>query len=134
MSLDDILKDLQKNYLKGLTQKVALLELLWRQNDLNGIKTEYHKLKGTGRTYGLPEITQLGESMERICEHTPKNLDKALPLSLTLLRRVQEKRQSNIESLVSNSPLVPVQDHSLENDPDFIVLQSLAADLNPSKK
>ena len=93
-----------------MSDKIALIDSLLKINDLAKLETEYHKLKGTGRTYGLPEFTQLGATLERICELDPSSLKVAVPLSLSLMSRMRDAR---------------VQDGSclnLDTEPDFQVL------------
>lgn len=115
MSIQDLLKDLQKNYLSTLPDKVVLIENLWKTNKLDLLETEYHKLKGTGRTYGLAEITLVGAALERLCELNPQVLDRAVPLSLVVLNRIREQR---------NSGQVP----NLDNDSDFSILVAMVED------
>lgn len=92
MSLQDILAELQKTYLASLPEKITTLETLWSERKLVLLKTEYHKLKGTGRTYGFPEISQIGEALERLCEGDSEVLAQAVPLSTRLITRVLELR------------------------------------------
>jgi HPt (histidine-containing phosphotransfer) domain-containing protein len=109
MSIQDVLAGLQKTYLASMPDKITLIESLFKNNDLEKLETEYHKLKGTGRTYGLPEFTQLGATLERICEIDPGSLVKAVPLSLGLIKRMRDAR-------VQGAGL------SLDNEPDFQTL------------
>ena len=92
MSIQDVLAGLQKTYLASMPDKATLIEALFKSGDLEKLETEYHKLKGTGRTYGLPEFTQLGATLERICEIDPDSLPKAVPLSLNLMTRMCDAR------------------------------------------
>lgn len=107
-SIQDVLAELQRNYIASMPGKIAMLDGLWRAGELDKLRTEYHKLKGTGKTYGLPEVTQVGEALERLCDadalphektftHKPvgaarTTLDRAVPLSLSLLARIHEQR------------------------------------------
>ncbi len=111
-SLQEILAGLQKSYLASMPDKITNIGTLWQLKDLEKLETEYHKLKGTGRTYGLPEFTQLGEILERICMTDAKSLPQAVPLSLTLLSRMRDAR-------VQGSALI------LDDEPDFQLLVKL---------
>ena len=75
MSFNNMLEKLKIKYLKDLNVKV---------NELTGfigsietkheeIQTFYHQLKGSGATYGVPEISEIGKTFE----------DKAKDNSLT---------------------------------------------------
>lgn len=92
-SLAEVLAGLQKSYLASMPEKISNLQALFQANDLVKLETEYHKLKGTGRTYGLPEVTQLGALLERICQIAPTQLTKTVPLSLTLLAKTRDSRE-----------------------------------------
>lgn len=109
MSIQDVLAGLQKTYLASMPEKITLIDSLFKSGDLEKLETEYHKLKGTGRTYGLPEFTQLGATLERICEIDPASLPKAVPLSLTLMSRMRDARVQGASV-------------SLDNEPDFQTL------------
>lgn len=116
-SLKDVLAELQKNYLASMPEKIQNLETLWSGRKLELLKTDYHKLKGTGRTYGFPEITLLGAAMERLCEIDQSSLERAVPISLVLLSRIRDMR-------AKGQPL------DLDQEPDFktIVTMVEAAD------
>jgi HPt (histidine-containing phosphotransfer) domain-containing protein len=111
MSLQDLLAELQKEYLASITDKVSMIETLWRGSQLEELETEFHKMKGTGSTYGLPEISQLGEAMERLCEINRPALDNTVPLAMALLSRIQAQRQRG-------------EAFAIEADPDFRIVQN----------
>jgi HPt (histidine-containing phosphotransfer) domain-containing protein len=92
MSMKDLLAELQKDYLASFPDKVANLRKLFQENNLEDLQTEYHKLKGTGRTYGVPEVSQLGGALERLCEEDSDSLMSAVPLSLLILDRIRVSR------------------------------------------
>jgi HPt (histidine-containing phosphotransfer) domain-containing protein len=125
--LKDLLAELQKNYLDSIPEKIINLEMLWKSERLDELTTEYHKLKGTGRTYGLPEVTQLGEVMEYLCENQPSNpaaephktLGVVVPASLLILERI---RKSRVEKS---------SEYLLEDDAEYL---QLAAFLPPPKR
>jgi HPt (histidine-containing phosphotransfer) domain-containing protein len=91
MSLKSLLAQLQKDYLASFPEKVMNLRELHKMGNLDELRTEYHKLKGTGRTYGLPEVSQIGEVLETLCDQ-PDVLPIAVPISLALLEKVRETR------------------------------------------
>src|SRR5438067_1747973 len=104
MSLKEVLAELQRNYLQAIPEKITLLEKLHNSKQYDLLETEYHKLKGTGRTYGLPEVTLIGAAVERLCEIDRQRLPVAVPLSVTLLRWVREKRCGGETPLIENQP------------------------------
>lgn len=92
MNIKNLLAELQKDYLNTFQEKIENLKTLYAQGKLEELKTEYHKLKGTGRTYGLPEVTQLGDALEVLCEH-PDALQIAVPISATVLAKIRDERK-----------------------------------------
>jgi HPt (histidine-containing phosphotransfer) domain-containing protein len=116
-SIKDVLAELQKNYLASMPEKIQNLEKLWSERKLELLKTDYHKLKGTGRTYGFPEITSLGAAMERLCEIDQSSLERAVPISVKLMNRIRDMRAKG-------------QALDLDQEPDFksIVTMVEAAD------
>jgi HPt (histidine-containing phosphotransfer) domain-containing protein len=104
MSIQDVIAGLQKTYLASMPEKIALIDSLFKSGDLEKLETEYHKLKGTGRTYGLPEFTDLGATLERICEIDPSSLAQAVPLSLELMARMRDARVHGASVDLANEP------------------------------
>ena len=117
MSLDDLLNDLRKTYLAALPDRIALIESLLEKHQYPLVETEFHKLKGTGKTYGLPEISQVGEVTERLCENGTTTADESVPTALKLLKKIFAARTAG-------------QPVSLENDPDFLYLTELATEIH----
>lgn len=117
MSLDDILAELRKTYLDALPARADLIESLFNKGEYSEVETEFHKLKGTGKTYGLPEVTAIGEVAERLCENGSTSADESVPAALRALRKVSTAR-------ASGAPL------NLENDPDFLYLSELAREIH----
>ncbi len=120
MSLKELLAELQKEYLATFPAKVVLISDLWRKREMTELETEYHKMKGTGRTYGLPEVSQVGEALERLCEVAPDQLEKAVPLSLQVLTKIRAHRERG-ETL------------SVEIDPDFQAIVQLVMKADKAK-
>lgn len=116
MSLDDVLSELRKTYLEALPARADLIEKLMTERKYDEVETEFHKLKGTGKTYGLPEVTAIGELTERLVEHGPKLAEIAVPAALNALRKVRTARDSG-------SPF------DINSDPDFLFLTEHARQL-----
>jgi HPt (histidine-containing phosphotransfer) domain-containing protein len=102
--IQELLGQLRQTYLATLPDKIVNLESLWKAQSLQLLKTEYHKLKGTGRTYGLPEVSQLGEALEHLYEAAPAPvIDKAVQLSLSLLRDISTQRSKGLPLDIENT-------------------------------
>ena len=123
MSLKNLLAELQRDYLESIPTKIANIQLLWserRNGDLRALQTEFHKLKGTGRTYGLPEISQLGEALETLCEEKHESLETVVTLASRVLESIRTSRESGVP-------------YPLENDRDFQVIIEFVMELSPRK-
>ena len=96
MSFKALLDELKKDYIATLPEKIENIRTLWQAGNLEELHSEYHKMKGTGRTYGIPEVSQLGEALETLCEaKTPdahEVLSRAVPMSLTILGKIRDSR------------------------------------------
>ena len=121
MSLEQLLAELRESYVASLPQKIEKIEQLWSARELKLLETEYHKLKGTGRTYGLPEISQLGGVMEQICETAPELLTNAVPLSLQLLAWIRRQRDDG-------------QPPTIDSHADFQALRDILAAAGANSK
>jgi HPt (histidine-containing phosphotransfer) domain-containing protein len=62
--LSMVLNELKADYLKKLPTKIVNLRALTEAQNWEGLEDEYHKLKGTGKTYGFPEISTICEKLE----------------------------------------------------------------------
>ena len=94
MSFDALMSQLRTEYVQELPEKIAHIHTHWEQQHLELIREDFHKLKGTGKTYGIPEISQLAEVLEKICTDQPKNVAAALPEALNLLKEIHSYRTS----------------------------------------
>ena len=84
-NLKDVLADLKADYLKTLPAKIEKIKTLTFHQSWEQLADEYHKLKGTGKTYGFPEITLVCEKLEKLSQEKwaeTKNQSHASPLSL----------------------------------------------------
>lgn len=92
MSFEDLLKSLQVDYIRALPSKIESIRTLIAANDAVGLREAFHKFKGTGRTYGLPEVSELAEAVERICADHPPRAARAAELAAEILHDVHAAR------------------------------------------
>lgn len=66
MSFDDMMKDLRVNYLKDLESRLSTLSEFQGKIDekREELRTFFHQLKGSGATYGVPKISEVGKNYE----------------------------------------------------------------------
>ena len=97
-----ILEKLKADYLTNLPPRIQQMEELWAKAEHKLLKTEFHKLKGTGKTYGLPEVSELGLLGEDLCMTDART--EAVPVLLDLLRRIHTDRTSGKVFDLSSKP------------------------------
>lgn len=99
--LKNVLDDLKTDYLKSLPAKIDKLKQLSSSKNWSELSEEYHKLKGTGKTYGFPEITLICEHMEKLIIKKDNALNNSLndnpftlaPKILERLLRAYERQE-----------------------------------------
>jgi hypothetical protein len=117
MSIHDVLAELRKTYLEALPSRADGIEKLLSEGRYNEVETEFHKLKGTGKTYGLPEVSQVGEVAERLVEHGSTSAEESVPAAIKVLRKITTSRAAGLP-------------HDLEKDADYLYLAELAREIH----
>ncbi len=92
MSFDDMMSQLRKEYVSTLPEKIQTIRHFLNSGDALGVRGVFHKLKGTGATYGVPELSSLGETLEAYVESNPQDLKSAVPDALDILSQVHVSR------------------------------------------
>ena len=114
MTFDQMMAELREEYLASMPGKITDIESHIIARDCEKLRDDFHKLKGTGKTYGIPEISELGECMEKLCL---KDFDKALECARQAIRIL-----SQIKDCRSNGN----QPFTLASDSEFpAILQAL---------
>ena len=94
MTFDDMMAELQTEYVASIPEKIATIKGHFEAGDIALVQDDFHKLKGTGKTYGLPEVTDLAKEMEQICKTTPDAVGEHLPKALAGLEQIYEQKKS----------------------------------------
>ncbi|MCB0366401.1 MAG: Hpt domain-containing protein [Bdellovibrionaceae bacterium] len=95
MNFDDMMKELRTEYLDSLPAKLRDLEKSLSQEDVDCLREDFHKLKGTGKTYGFPEISELGEVVERLLIQKPHSYAEVIPNAIGILRDIHRERSAS---------------------------------------
>ena len=90
------LKELKKDYIGDLPKKIQLLRDHFKKGELEELCNIFHKAKGSGSTYGCPEVSQLCTVMESLCENNQYLLSKSVPVALDILTDIHRHRESSI--------------------------------------
>lgn len=93
MSINRLLDDIKKDYLASLPSKIDKIRNLKSKGELALVKDEFHKLKGSGKTYGFPEISILCEKVELHCKLNHPEINTIIELGLSVLAQIHTSRQ-----------------------------------------
>lgn len=104
MSFDELLKNLQRDYLHSLPEKISTIQAQIQEGDAVVLRTSFHKLKGTGKTYGIPEISELAAHVETICQGQPEKAAPAAREAILILRDIHSARENNLEFKLGSDP------------------------------
>ncbi len=127
MNIEELMKQLKREYIDTLPTKKAKVLELFRHNQLVELETEFHKMKGSGKTYGLGEVSQFGEIFEMICMDLPSALPTVMPLALELIDEIYRLQNLNQSfDILQSKQYIYIQ--SL-----LAVLDNRGADLTPKK-
>jgi HPt (histidine-containing phosphotransfer) domain-containing protein len=110
MSFEDLLKSLQVDYVAALPKKIAIIKSQIHAADLPALRESFHKFKGTGRTYGLPEVSELAEAVERLCIDESSHAITAAGHAVAVLEDIHKARAAN-------------QSYSLATDPRYLEIR-----------
>jgi HPt (histidine-containing phosphotransfer) domain-containing protein len=89
---DEMMKELQQEYLDELPKKISAIRKHFADLNIEVLSEDFHKMKGTGRTYGLPEVSVLGGLIERLCQDQPQSVAEVLPSVIGLLEDIHQAR------------------------------------------
>ena len=64
MNFDDMMKQMRVKYLEDTTSRISELQALVDKKDFKDLESFFHKLKGSGASYGLPEFSEFGAKYE----------------------------------------------------------------------
>jgi HPt (histidine-containing phosphotransfer) domain-containing protein len=104
MTFDELLKTLQRDYLTSIPQKIEVIRKQMADKSVNDLRESFHKLKGTGRTYGIPEVSELAASIEEICIDFPDSALTAASHALELLIEIHSSRAKDKVFALNDDP------------------------------
>lgn len=93
MKFSELLAELKADYLSILPERIANLEKLLKEKNWKQMHIEFHKLKGTGKTYGFPEVSTICEKLEEASRYDNRQAELAAGISelRKLLKQEKEK-------------------------------------------
>lgn len=91
--LKKLLLDFKSEYKKAFPQKLSTIKQLAAEKNWQQLVEELHKIKGSGKTYGYPEVSILAEALEALCsKQNFDDIDKAWPI----FSRMQQAWDKNL--------------------------------------
>lgn len=94
---DEMMRELRGTYLTALVGRIAIVQTLTEKLDWSELYEIFHKIKGTGTTYGFPDLSKLCQRMEDLVrdkdERRPEHLKAALELLNYLLQTYQQDKE-----------------------------------------
>ncbi len=91
------------DYIETIPEKCQRITALLQNNQRSDLETEFHKMKGTGKTYGLAEVSLLGEVIEKICMTPSLPLNDSILVALKLLNEIYESRKAEKAFMIEDS-------------------------------
>ncbi len=95
-NLTQVLAELKAEYLVKLPDKILKLKTLTSEKNWPALEEEYHNLKGTGKTYGFPEISAVCEKLESLAQRSETQLPNLFTEALHLLERMHQSYLSGL--------------------------------------
>lgn len=80
---------LQEKYLLNFPEKLERIEECLNNQDLNGLGNHFHKLKGSGQTYGFKPITDIALPVHLHYKLQSPDFLKWAKVGFTLLQKIQ---------------------------------------------
>ena len=100
MSMSQLLKNLRAQYISELHMKIREIEELLAQKSSPVVFYDiFHKLKGSGLTYGCAEVSDISVVAEYCCQNTHPRWPEAVEMSVELLKRVYIARLQHLDQV-----------------------------------
>jgi len=116
MSFQDVMATLKKEYVASIPEKIAEIRGLSKSKNYPALRDAFHKLKGSGQTYGLPDISQIATPVESLFKKGSSDAMPACERALILFERIYKAETQQL----------PFQ---LIEQPEFLTLMSKAGKL-----
>ena len=88
---EKMMVELRADYVASFPNKINDIQNHHQNQELERLRDDFHKLKGTGKTYGIPEITDYGFVFEKLCLKKHPSVE-FVPFACTLLQLIYEQR------------------------------------------
>jgi chemotaxis protein histidine kinase CheA len=89
---EKMMTELRAEYVASFPNKILDIQSHHQSQDHERLRDDFHKLKGTGKTYGIPEITDFGFVFEKLCLKKHPSAE-FVPAACELLQQIFENRR-----------------------------------------
>lgn len=90
----ELLVELKTDYLNKLPTRIEEIKQTTSQKDWVRLEELYHNLKGTGKTYGFPEVSQICEAMEYFMAKENSNKEEFAKDAIFVLEKLLSSYQT----------------------------------------
>lgn len=104
LSLEALMNELRQEYIQSLPAKLQRLQEYSAATDIDSLSNEFHKMKGTGKTYGIPEVSQLAIVAESKLGKHAQTQSVWLKQVINLLEKIHSSRCEGKEFDLASSP------------------------------
>jgi HPt (histidine-containing phosphotransfer) domain-containing protein len=101
---------LRKKYLNGIPEKILNIRKMITTNETHLLQQEFHKIKGSGKTYGYPDVTLIAFHIDKHCKMGNPNMFVLAEKACVLLQKIYDSHTTQ-------------QSYDLQNDPLFKEIQ-----------
>jgi HPt (histidine-containing phosphotransfer) domain-containing protein len=101
---------LRQKYLKSVPEKIENIRKAIATNSLHDLQQEFHKIKGSGKTYGFGDISIIATHIDKHCKANNPNSFTLAEKACQLLQKIYDNQSAQ-------------QDYDLQNDPLFKEIQ-----------
>ena len=93
---ENLLNELKNKYLKSIPEKIACIQQAQESKDWSTVHNEFHKLKGSGKIYGCPDITTFSQLIEDFFKQVEDeaSLNCITHEGVELLNEISQKEES----------------------------------------
>lgn len=102
---DDMFAELKEEYLQTFSEKIEAIGNFWEMRNRDGLQNEFHKIKGTGTTYGIPEVTEVARILEILCMENSDKLGSCVVISIELFQKIYHSHNAQLEFEINDDPL-----------------------------
>jgi HPt (histidine-containing phosphotransfer) domain-containing protein len=86
--LNDLFAELKHEYIDSFDEKILSIQTYLEKGDLRNLENEFHKIKGTGSTYGVHEASEIADLLEELCQKNSPQLGLSVLMAIELFHKI----------------------------------------------